>query len=240
MVFSIPAACCLSAFKHAGVELLLIHALNGRLVDVDIDGDAIARIPAVVQVIAVAGIVDVDVIVVVPVVGPVFRPRVGEAEPKAAVLKAGISADDYDWIAVNAERVTGAEVTVIAIFRNAVTVIAAALLPVAMLGLIVAGAVLLPDSLLLAFLAVLLLLGLYVDLLNVSLLIRVLLLLPPGLLLLLFRRVILLLTLLLLLFRSLGLLLFLRFSLLLLRGRGLVFFLLFLLPCVGRSSDSDQ
>ena len=74
----------------------------------------------------------------------------------------------------------GAKVTVIAVFGNAVAVIAAALLPVAMLGLIVAGAVLLPDALLLAFLALLLLLGLHVDLLYMSLL---LLLLPSGLLL---------------------------------------------------------
>jgi hypothetical protein len=47
----------------------------------------------------------------------------------------------------------------------------------------VVRAMLLPDSLLLAFLAVLLLLGLHVDLLNMALLLRVLLLLPPCLLL---------------------------------------------------------
>jgi hypothetical protein len=47
----------------------------------------------------------------------------------------------------------------------------------------VTRAMLLPDSLLLAFLPVLLLLGLHVDLLNMGLLLGVLLLLPSGLLL---------------------------------------------------------
>jgi len=78
----------------------------------------------------------------------------------------------------------GAEVTVIAVLGNAVAVVTAALLPVAMLGLPVAGPTLLPGALLFAFLAVLLLLGLHVDLLDMRLLFRaLLLLLPSGLLL---------------------------------------------------------
>jgi hypothetical protein len=205
--------------------------LHCLLVQVNVDGDAIARIPAVVQVIAVARIVDVDVIVVVPVAGPVFRPGVGQAEPIAAVLKAGISTDDHDGVAVNAERVAGAKVTVIAVLGNTVTVVTAALLPVAMLGLIVGGAVLLPDALLFAFLALLLLLGLHVDLLDVGLL----LLLASGLLLRLSSHVVLLLllTLALLVLLVLGNLLFLFLGiivlLLLLRGVDLLLFLLLVL-----------
>jgi hypothetical protein len=56
------------------------------------------------------------------------------------------------------------------VLGNAIAVVAAALLPITVFGLIVAGAMLLPDSLLFAFLAVLLLLGLHVDRLNVGLL----------------------------------------------------------------------
>jgi hypothetical protein len=179
----IPADCCLSAFKHAGAKLVLLHRLNVQSVRVDIDGDTIARIPTVVQVIAVARVVNVDIIVVVPVVGPIFRPGLGEAEPEATILETGVSADDHNGVTVNAEVVIGAKVAVIAVFGNAVTVVPSALLPIAMFGLPVVRAMLLPDSLLLAFLAVLLLLGLHVDLPHTSLLIRVLLLLPPGLLL---------------------------------------------------------
>jgi hypothetical protein len=65
---------CPSTVKRAGAELLFVHAVRARLVQVNVDSDAIARIPAVVQVIAVARVVDVDIIVVIPVVGPVFRP----------------------------------------------------------------------------------------------------------------------------------------------------------------------
>ena len=64
-----------------------------------------------------------------------------------------------------------AKVTAIAGIGNAIAVVAAALLPVTMLGLPVARTMLLPDSLLFAFLAVLLLLGLHVDLLDMSLLV---------------------------------------------------------------------
>jgi len=75
------------------------------------------------------------------------------------------------------------KVTVIAVIRNAITVVAAALLPIAVFRLPVTRAMLLPDSLLLAFLPVLLLLGLHVDLLKMGWLLGVLLLLPSGLLL---------------------------------------------------------
>jgi len=57
------------------------------------------------------------------------------------------------------------------VLGNAVAVVAAALLPVAMFRLPVAGAMLLPDSLLFALLAVLFLLGLHVDLLDMRLLV---------------------------------------------------------------------
>jgi len=65
---------------------------------------------------------------------------------------------------------TRTKVTVIAVIGNAIAVVAAALLPIAMLRLPVAGAMLLPGSLLFAFLPVLLLLGLHMDLLHMGLL----------------------------------------------------------------------
>jgi len=86
-------------------------------------------------------------------------------------LKAGISPDNNYWIAVNAEGVIRAEVTVVAVIWNAIAVVAAALLPVAMLRLPIIRAMLLPVAALLAFLPALLLLGLHVDLLDMRLLV---------------------------------------------------------------------
>ena len=57
------------------------------------------------------------------------------------------------------------------VLGNAIAVVAAALLPITVFRLPVAGAMLLPNSLLFAFLAVLFLLGLHVGLLNVRLLV---------------------------------------------------------------------
>ena len=47
-----------------------------HLVQVEADGDAITRIAAVEQVISITVVIHVDVIVVVPIGGPVFWPRV--------------------------------------------------------------------------------------------------------------------------------------------------------------------
>lgn len=167
LVFSIPAALVtFAAICTVGAEGFLIRALHGRSVHIHTDGDAIAGITAVIQVVAVTRVVNVNVIVVIPVIGPIFRPGIGQAEPKSAVLKAGISADNHDGVAVDAEGMIRTEVAVVAIFRNAVSVVATALLPVAMFRLPVTGAMLLPDAALFAFLPVLLLLGLHVDLLS--------------------------------------------------------------------------
>jgi hypothetical protein len=116
-------------------------------------------------------------------------------------------------------------------------------------GLLLSLLILLPVDLLLVFGGVVLLLTLLalLILLSSGLLLSLLILLPIGLLLL-FRGVVLLLTLLpllillplsLLLLLGLSLLLFFRLCLLLL-FRGLSLLILFLLPCVSRSSDSEQ
>jgi hypothetical protein len=51
-------------------------------------------IPAVVHVIPVVHVCDIDIVVVVPIVSPVFGPRVNGADPVAVVLKAGISTNN--------------------------------------------------------------------------------------------------------------------------------------------------
>src|SRR5258706_1621532 len=100
---------------------------------------------AVVHVIPVVDVVDVNVVGVVPGARPVFRPRINDAEPEASVLKSRVSAHDDDWIAANSEPVSTAKIRVEAIFRNAVAAVTSAFMPTMMLVLPVLCAMVLPD-----------------------------------------------------------------------------------------------
>jgi hypothetical protein len=110
------------------------------------------RIPAIVQVIPAIDGVDVNVVILVPSVSPVFRIRINKNEAIATVLEAWIPAHHQEGEAVDAEPVISAIMPTEIIVGNAVAVVAAALLPCAVLGLPAAGAMLLPSPLLLAFL----------------------------------------------------------------------------------------
>ena len=118
--------------------------LAGLLVQIDDDGNAIVGVPSVVQVIAAVGVNDVHIIVVVPVVRPVFWPRVHKTEPKTTILEARIPTVQLHRVAPDAEPVIRTKAQTIPVIWNAVTVIAAALLPVPVLGLPVSCAMLLP------------------------------------------------------------------------------------------------
>jgi len=140
-------------------------------VRVDGNRDSIPGIATVVKIVAVVGIRDVHVVVVVPIVGPVFRPGVNQAEPKTVILKAWIPTNHHYGVTVDAKRMTRSEVAIVPVLGNAVAVVAPALLPAAVLGLPVMCAVLLPSRLLFAFLAMLFLLGLHSDWLPIVLLV---------------------------------------------------------------------
>jgi hypothetical protein len=101
-------------------------------------------------------------------------------------LEAGIAANYYYGVAVDPESVTRAEVDTITVLWNAVAIVAAALLPGAVLGLEATCAMLLPDAPLLALPATRLLRG------SIGLLLPRYLL-PPDLLLLLLLNALLLL-----------------------------------------------
>jgi len=108
------------------------------------DCDPIPWMPAVVEVIAVFGVNDIHVIVVVPIVRPVLWPRVHETEPKAGVPKSRMPAIYFHRISVDAEQVICTEVAAIVVLWNAVATVSASLPPVAVLGLPVTCAMLLP------------------------------------------------------------------------------------------------
>jgi hypothetical protein len=101
----------------------------------DVDRNSLAGIAAVVQVIAIVHIGDVDIVVVVPVIAPGFGPGVNCADPVTLVLEAGVSADHQEGKAVDAESVAGAKVSVVPVVGNAIAAVATALLPGAVVGL---------------------------------------------------------------------------------------------------------
>jgi hypothetical protein len=101
----------------------------------DADRDSNIGIPAVVQVIAVVDVDDVNVVVVIPVIAPVFRPRVNGTDPIASVLEARVSAHHQEGQAVDSESTVSTKVSAETVVRNAIAVVAAALLPSAVIGI---------------------------------------------------------------------------------------------------------
>ncbi|MBZ5527052.1 MAG: hypothetical protein LAN71_03995 [Acidobacteriia bacterium] len=206
-----------------------VIALADPLVHVDSDCDPIPGMSSVVQVIAVLEVHDIHLIVFVPVVRPVFRPRVHKTEPKTAVLEAGISAIHLHGIPVHAEPVIRTEVPTVTVLWNTIAVVPAPLLPGAVLGLPATCAMLLPDAPMFASLSMLLLLWRPSGLL-LALLLPLPLLLAPGPLLL-FPPPLMLALILLLLF---------RLSLLLMFRRPRLLFMLLLICERGSKSSEKQ
>ena len=91
-------------------------------------------IPAVVQVIAIVVVVDVNVIGVVPVIRPVFRPWVNRTDPIATVLKPWVSANNLEGKAVDSEPMLRTKVSPEPIVRDVVAAIAPTLFPGTMVG----------------------------------------------------------------------------------------------------------
>jgi hypothetical protein len=99
----------------------------------------------VVHVISVIDVVNVDVIGPVPNRRPGFRARINHTEPEAPDLETRRPFDHYDWDLVDAKPVSPAKMRAEAIVRNAVSVIAAAFVPGAMLSLPIVRTLALPD-----------------------------------------------------------------------------------------------
>ena len=116
------------------------------------------RVSAVVKVIPVVDVIDVNIIGLVPGGSPVFWIWVNETEPIATELEARIPSHYHKREAVDPKIVTSTTVAVEIAVWNSVPMIAASLMPSTMLRLPAVGAMLLPDNPLLTLLGTLLLL----------------------------------------------------------------------------------
>jgi hypothetical protein len=99
---------------------------------------------SIVHVVSIIDVVYINIIGFIPFGCPVFRPRIGETEPEAAVLESGVSVHDDNWGTANAKPVCTAKMCTEAIFRNAVTPVAATLAPTTMFMLPIACTMVLP------------------------------------------------------------------------------------------------
>lgn len=107
---------------------------------------------AVIQVVAVIGIVDIDIVRVIPIAAPVSRIWIDHAEPVTAILETRISANNEEGKTTDPESMPPSKVATEAVVGNAISVVSAALLPTMVVCLPVARAVLLPSTLLKALL----------------------------------------------------------------------------------------
>ena len=99
------------------------------------------------QIVAVIDVVDIDIVGAIPGWRPCLRAGINHTEPEAPELKTGATFDHYDGNVVNAKPVSAAKMSAEAIFRNAVSVITAALVPGAMLTAPIVCPFALPDVL---------------------------------------------------------------------------------------------
>jgi hypothetical protein len=98
----------------------------------DTDRNSDVGITAVVQVTAVVGVCDVNVVIVIPAIPPVFRPRIHETDPITFILEARVTANNHEGESVDAEAMVPTKVSAVTIVGDAVAVVTAALLPVPM------------------------------------------------------------------------------------------------------------
>jgi hypothetical protein len=99
------------------------------------------------HVIPVIDVVHIDIVSSVPNGRPCFWARINDSKPEASELETWGSFDHYDWYVVDPKPVSPPKMRAEAIIRNAISVIAAAFVPGAMLSLPIVRTLALPDVL---------------------------------------------------------------------------------------------
>ena len=84
---------------------------------------------SVAEIVAVIYVIDVNVVRLIPVRRPGFRPWINNREPETAVLEARASIDDDHGRAVNAEKVSTAKMLAEPVLWNPVAYVTTAVVP---------------------------------------------------------------------------------------------------------------
>lgn len=84
---------------------------------------------AIAEVVAVVYVVDIDVVGLIPLGRPGFRPGINNGEPEAAITKTGTSVDDNHGSSVDAKTVSTAKVLMEISVGNAVAHVPPAFMP---------------------------------------------------------------------------------------------------------------
>jgi len=121
-------------------EELALPKTVSAAIQLHLNGDRETKswLPAVVQVITIV-IVDVHIVILVPVLPPLLRPRVNQEERKAAVVETRVPVV-HDGARLYPERVLITEIHTEAILGDVIAAVASALHPSAMLAIPLAGA----------------------------------------------------------------------------------------------------
>ena len=93
------------------------------------DGNSNAGIPAVIHVVPAVDVRNIDVIGVIPVICPGPRPWVNETNPITLVLETRISTNHQERKPIDSEPMLRPKVSTVSVVRDTITVVAATLLP---------------------------------------------------------------------------------------------------------------
>jgi hypothetical protein len=111
----------------------------------DVDGDGDSRMPPVVHVISIIDVVDIDLVGPVPDRRPGLRAGINYIKPEAPKLETRGAFDHYDRDVVDPKPVPTAEMSAEAVFRDAISVVAASLVPGTMLTMPISCTLALPN-----------------------------------------------------------------------------------------------
>ena len=107
----------------------LSHLAKFKVSHRNADGDSKSGVPAVIHVVPVVDVRNIDVISVIPVIRPGSGPWVNETNPITVVLKTRVSTGCLERKPIDSERMLRPKVSRVPVVWDSITAVAATLLP---------------------------------------------------------------------------------------------------------------